>query len=41
MKKGWWFLNIAGIEKLKEEDIDNICKLIKEGYQQGVIIEEE
>jgi hypothetical protein len=39
-ERGWWTLNIEGIETPDDSTLEHIAKLIKEGYTSGEIIQE-
>ena len=41
IKRGWWKLEISGVDELTNCDQEHIAEKIKEGYNQGEIVQEE
>jgi hypothetical protein len=41
VKRGWWTLNITGVEELNDTDREHVSQLVAEGFTSGEIVQEE
>lgn len=39
-RRGWWKLTFIGVDELNENDLERIAEQIKEGFNQGEVVQE-